>query len=53
MQEKQGVVRPGLTPDTERRLPQEKTAATQDREEQAAILDDDVMHRAADIVAGK
>lgn len=53
MHEKQGVVKPGLTPDVERRLPTEKTAAKTDREQQARTLDDDFTHRAANVVAGQ
>ena len=43
--EKQGVIRPGTTPDTEQKLPREKTADTK-----AAVreLDDDFSKRAAE-----
>ena len=53
MQEKQGVVRPGVTPDIDQKLPKEKRAAQPDRDKQTRELDDDFTHRAADLVASK
>ena len=49
--EKQGVVKPGLTPDTEHRLtkPGEKQAGAQ---EQVKRLDDDVTKRLAQAAEG-
>lgn len=45
--EKQGVVKPGLTPDTEKRLSGTKTADTRSA---TKALDDDFSKRAADRV---
>jgi hypothetical protein len=44
--EKQAVIKPGKTPDTEKRLPQAKTAAAAPRT-QTRALDDDVTKRLA------
>jgi len=47
--EKQGVVKPGKTPDTENKVPEgEKQGSTEARTRQ---LDDDLTHRLADKAA--
>lgn len=46
--EKQGVVKPGVTPDTEKRLDGQKTADTKTA---TKVLDDDFSKRAAQRMA--
>lgn len=52
--EKQAEVRPGLTPDTEQRLPPGEKAASGDRRtRQTVALDDDFAKRAAGTVSSR
>lgn len=50
--EKQGIIRPGMTPDVEAKQPA-KTAAASSQREATKALDDDFSKRAADAVANR
>ena len=51
--EKRGVVKPGVTPDVDEKLPREKVASGAGRKQQTQQLDDDLTKRAADKAAEK